>query len=85
MVQTAGFLLAGIWSGWCVMILRDDLTIAESRGWRKGRAIFFAVLAAVFMIALALRDFSHFVWFTSSMSASSALFLLRSRRQKDRP
>lgn len=78
LLKTTGFILAGFWAGWALLILADDVTIRRNTRWRKGRALLLAVLMIFFLALLALRDFRQFGVFVSAMTLG--VVVLRPKR-----
>ena len=74
LLKTFGFILAGFWAGWVLLILADDVTIRRDAKWRKGRAVLLIALMVFFLGVLAFRDFRQAGVFVSAMTLGVVVF-----------
>ena len=80
LLKIAGFLLAGLWTGWAVFILAEDVKIRWKIQARRIRAVILGLVLLIFLAVLLLLDFRHFVLFVSAMTLGVVLMNDRSKK-----
>lgn len=80
LLKSAGFVLAGLWAGWAIFTLAEDVKIRWKIQVRRIRAVILGLVLLTFLAVLLLLDVRHFVLFVSAMTLGVVLMNDRSKK-----